>query len=113
MGWVNIVFDLIVLDPPSFTKSKGKVQDARRGYKEIHLRALRLLTREGLLATFCCSHHISSEIFKEVVADASVDAKKTLRQLARYTQSADHPVIVTLPETGYLKGFLCELAPGR
>jgi len=107
------LFDLIILDPPSFTKSKGKVSDARRGYKEIHLRALRLLDRGGLLATFCCSHHISSAIFREIIVEASVDAKKTLRQLAIYTQSADHPIIANLPETEYLKGFLFELAPGR
>ena len=106
-------FDLIILDPPSFTKSKGKVQDARRGYKEIHLRALRLLAKDGLLATFCCSHHINSAIFKEIISEAAVDARKTLRQIAVYTQSADHPIIVSIPETEYLKGFLFELAPGR
>jgi 23S rRNA (cytosine1962-C5)-methyltransferase len=107
------LFDLIILDPPSFTKSKGKVSDARRGYKEIHLRALRLLERGGLLATFCCSHHINPALFKEIIVDAAVDAKKTLRQLAVYTQSADHPIIASLPETEYLKGFLFELVPGR
>ncbi len=106
-------FDLIILDPPSFTKSKGKLHDALRGYKEIHLRALKLLNPDGLLATYCCSHHVSSEIFKEVISDATVDAKKTLRQLAVYSQGVDHPIIPTLPETEYLKGFLFELAPGR
>jgi 23S rRNA (cytosine1962-C5)-methyltransferase len=107
------LFDLIILDPPSFTKSKGTVSDARRGYKEIHLRALRLLDRGGQLATFCCSHHISHALFKEIIVEAGVDARKTLRQLAAYTQSADHPIIASLPETEYLKGFLFELAPGR
>lgn len=106
-------FDLIVLDPPSFTKSKGKLQDALRGYKEIHLRALKLLAPDGLLATFCCSHHVSADIFKQVVNEATVDAKKTLRQLATYTQGLDHPIIPTLPETEYLKGFLFESAPGK
>ncbi|MDB6171119.1 MAG: s-adenosyl-l-methionine-dependent methyltransferase [Chthoniobacteraceae bacterium] len=106
-------FDLIILDPPSFTKSKSTLNDAMRGYKEIHLRALKLLAPDGLLATFCCSHHVSAEIFKEVINEATVDAKKTLRQLAIYTQGADHPIIPTLPETEYLKGFLFELAPGR
>jgi 23S rRNA (cytosine1962-C5)-methyltransferase len=106
-------FDLIILDPPSFTKSKSTLNDAMRGYKEIHLRALKLLAPDGLLATFCCSHHVSAEIFKEVINQATVDAKKTLRQLAIYTQGADHPIIPTLPETEYLKGFLFELAPGR
>jgi 23S rRNA (cytosine1962-C5)-methyltransferase len=106
-------YDLIVLDPPSFTKTKGKLAEARRGYKEIHLRALRLLAPNGLLATYCCSHHVSAEIFREIVNEAVVDAKKTLRQLAHYTQGIDHPIITTLPETEYLKGFLFELAPGR
>jgi 23S rRNA (cytosine1962-C5)-methyltransferase len=106
-------YDLIILDPPSFTKSKGKLTDAMRGYKEIHLRALKLLSHEGLLATFCCSHHVTHEHFREVINEATVDAKKTLRQLAIYTQAADHPIIATLPETEYLKGFLFELAPGR
>lgn len=106
-------YDLIVLDPPSFTKSKGKLHDALRGYKEIHLRALRLLAPNGLLATFCCSHHVSAEQFRQVINEATVDAKKTLRQLAIYTQNLDHPIIPTLPETEYLKGFLFELVPGR
>ncbi|HYR58613.1 MAG TPA: class I SAM-dependent rRNA methyltransferase [Chthoniobacteraceae bacterium] len=106
-------FDLIVLDPPSFTKSKGKLTDAMRGYKEIHLRALKLLNPDGLLATFCCSHHVSAEHFREMINDATVDAKKTLRQLAIFTQAPDHPIIPTLPETEYLKGWLFELAPGR
>ncbi|HEX8311611.1 MAG TPA: class I SAM-dependent rRNA methyltransferase, partial [Chthoniobacteraceae bacterium] len=109
----QVQYDLIILDPPSFTKSKGKLNDALRGYKEIHLRALKLLAPGGRLATFCCSHHVSSEIFKEVINEATVDAKKTLRQLAIYTQGLDHPIISTLPETEYLKGFLFELAPGR
>jgi len=84
-----------------------------RGYKEIHLRALKLLATDGLLATYCCSHHVSREIFQGIINEATVDARKTLRQLAIYTQSADHPVISTLPETEYLKGALYELAPGR
>lgn len=106
-------YDLIILDPPSFTKSKGKLGDAMRGYKEIHLRALKLLNTDGLLATFCCSHHVTNEIFKEVINEAAVDAKKTLRQLEYYSQGPDHPIITTLPETEYLKGWLFELAPGR
>ena len=96
-------YDLIVLDPPSFTKSAGKLQDALRGYKEIHLRALKLLNPDGLLATFCCSHHVSRELFLEVINEAAVDAKKTLRQIAAFSQGADHPIITTLPETEYLK----------
>ncbi len=106
-------YDLIVLDPPSFTKSKGALDGAMRGYKEIHLRALKLLNPDGLLATFCCSYHVSHEHFRGIINEATVDAKKTLRQLATFTQGLDHPVIPTLPETEYLKGYLFELAPGR
>lgn len=109
----NQTYDLIILDPPSFTKTKGKLTDARRGYKEIHLRALRLLSPEGILATFCCSHHVSAEYFREVIVEAAVDAKRTLRQLAAFSQGIDHPIIPTLPETEYLKGFLFDLAPSR
>ncbi len=106
-------YDLIVLDPPSFTKTKGKLNDAMRGYKEIHLRALKLLNPDGMLATFCCSHHVSREIFMEMINESAVDARKTLRQIEAYSQGADHPIITTLPETEYLKGWLFELAPGR
>jgi 23S rRNA (cytosine1962-C5)-methyltransferase len=109
----NARWDLIILDPPSFTKTKGKLQDAMRGYKELHLRALKLLNPDGILATYCCSHHVSREHFAEVINEATVDARKTLRQLAIYTQGLDHPVISTLPETEYLKGGLYELVPGR
>ena len=106
-------YDLIILDPPSFTKSKGQLSDAMRGYKEIHLRALKLLSDDGLLATFCCSHHVSPAEFREMLIDASVDARRSVRQLARYTQAADHPVVPTLPETEYLQGYLYEAMPGR
>ncbi len=106
-------WDLIILDPPSFTKSKEKLGDALRGYKEIHLRALKLLNPDGLLATYCCSHHVNRGEFRGIINEATVDAKRTLRQLAMYSQSADHPIISTIPETEYLKGFLFELVPGR
>jgi 23S rRNA (cytosine1962-C5)-methyltransferase len=96
--------------PPSFTKTKGKLHDAARGYKEIHLRALQLLAPDGLLADILLLVPCHRGIFKEVIKDAAVDAKKTLRQLATYSQGLDHPIIPTLPETEYLKGFLFELA---
>lgn len=98
-------FDLIVLDPPSFTKSRKSVSGAMRGYKEIHLRALKLLTREGILSTYSCSHHINEKEFFGMVCDASVDAKRTLRLIDRHSQRRDHPIIATIPETHYLKGF--------
>lgn len=105
-------YDLIILDPPSFTKAKSQLGDALRGYKEIHLRALRLLSENGLLATFCCSHHAGAE-FRSVIAEAAVDARRSLRQLRRYGQGLDHPTVLTLPETEYLQGYLFEAMPGR
>lgn len=106
-------YDLIILDPPSFTKNKKTLMDAMRGYKEIHLRSLKLLDKGGLLSTFCCSHHASRELFLENLADASVDAKKSLRLLAEHHQRPDHPVLITLPETSYLKGFTCQVIATR
>ncbi len=106
-------YDLIVLDPPSFTKNKKTLIDAMRGYKEIHLRSLKLLEKGGLLSTFCCSHHASRELFLENLADASVDAKKSLRLVAEHAQRADHPVLISLPETSYLKGFTSQVIATR
>lgn len=105
-------FDLIVLDPPSFTKNRKSVGNAMRGYKEIHLRALKMLNRDGILATYSCSHHIHENEFFRMICDASVDAKKTLRLLERQSQRRDHPVIATLPESHYLKGFLFQTVGG-
>lgn len=102
-------FDLIVLDPPSFTRNRAAVGDALRGYKEIHLRALKLLKPGGVLATFCCSHHVSAELFQDVVLSAAYDAHKLLRRVATYGQSPDHPVIPAIPETEYLKGYAFEV----
>jgi 23S rRNA (cytosine1962-C5)-methyltransferase len=106
-------YDLIILDPPSFTRNKKTLMDAMRGYKEIHLRSLKLLEKGGILSTFCCSHHASRELFLENLADASVDAKKSLRLIAEHSQRADHPVLITIPETGYLKGFTVEVIATR
>ncbi len=106
-------YDLIILDPPSFTKSKSQIGDAMRGYKEIHLRALKLLADDGLLATFCCSHHVGATEFREMLIEASVDARRSVRQIGRFTQAADHPVVPTLPETEYLQGYLLEAMPAR
>lgn len=102
-------WDLIVLDPPSFTRNRASVPDALRGYKEIHLRALRMLKPGGTLATFCCSHHVNSELFMDVILSAAYDAHKQVRRTAIYTQSPDHPVLPAIPETEYLKGFAFEL----
>lgn len=104
-------YDLIILDPPSFTRNKKTLNDAMRGYKEIHLRALKLLDKGGLLSTYCCSHHASRELFLDNLVSASVDAKKSIRLLAEHRQRADHPVLPALPETSYLKGFTVEVIP--
>src|SRR5258706_8378371 len=101
-------WDLIVLDPPSFTRNRASVPDALRGYKEIHLRALKLLRTGGTLATFCCSHHVDAQMFQEVIMAAAVDARCLLRRVAIYTQSPDHPILPIIPETEYLKGFAFE-----
>ena len=103
-------FDCIVLDPPSFTRHRASVPDALRGYKEIHLRALKLLKPSGTLATFCCSHHVDAAMFQEVILAAAFDARRILRRVATYSQSPDHPVIPVIAETEYLKGFAFEVA---
>jgi 23S rRNA (cytosine1962-C5)-methyltransferase len=102
-------FDLIILDPPSFTRNRASVPDALRGYKEIHLRALKLLKVGGTLATFCCSHHVNSELFLDSLLSAAFDTRRVLRRVATYGQSPDHPVIPMIPETEYLKGFAFEV----
>lgn len=102
-------WDLIVLDPPSFTRNRASVPDALRGYKEIHLRALKLLKTGGTLATFCCSHHVNGGLFQDTVLSAAFDARRILRRIATYSQSPDHPIIPMIPETEYLKGFAFEV----
>jgi 23S rRNA (cytosine1962-C5)-methyltransferase len=102
-------WDLIVLDPPSFTRNRASVPDALRGYKEIHLRALKLLKVGGTLATFCCSHHVNAALFLDTLLSAAFDARRVLRRVAIYSQGPDHPVIPMIPETEYLKGFAFEV----
>ncbi len=104
-------FDVVILDPPSFTRNRAAVQDALRGYKEIHLRALKLLKPGGLLATFCCSHHVDAVTFQEAIMAAAYDARRLLRRIDTFSQSPDHPIIPAIPETEYLKGFAYEVVP--
>jgi 23S rRNA (cytosine1962-C5)-methyltransferase len=104
------VFDAIILDPPSFTRTRAAVEDALRGYKEIHLRALKLLKPGGTLATFCCSHHVDAALFESVILEAAFDARRLLRRVAVFSQSPDHPILPAVPETEYLKGFAFEAA---
>ena len=100
---------MIVLDPPSFTRNRASVPDALRGYKEIHIRALKLLKAGGTLATFCCSHHVDAVTFQDVILSAAYDTRRILRRVATYSQSPDHPIIPMIPETEYLKGFAFEV----
>jgi 23S rRNA (cytosine1962-C5)-methyltransferase len=99
-------FDLIVLDPPKFARSKGELDAATRGYKDINLLAMRLLTPGGLLATFSCSGLVTPDLFQKVVFGASIDAGRAMQVIARLTQAPDHPLLLTFPEGEYLKGLL-------
>jgi 23S rRNA (cytosine1962-C5)-methyltransferase len=101
-------FDLVVVDPPAFSKSRESVEQAARGYKEINLRALRLLKPGGTLVSCSCSHHMSEAHLLEVVAQAALDSGKRLRVLDRRTQAHDHPILLTVPETHYLKCLILQ-----
>lgn len=102
-------YSMVVLDPPAFAKSRKTIDDALRGYKEINLRALKLLESGGVLVTCSCSHHVSEAELLGVVAEAALDAGKVLRVLERRTQAADHPILLTVPETMYLKCLILEV----
>jgi 23S rRNA (cytosine1962-C5)-methyltransferase len=101
-------FDTVVLDPPAFAKSRAAVGGALRGYKEINLRGLRLLTRGGLMLTASCSYHVSRAQFLDVLADAAADSGRRVAIRRHLGQSSDHPELLTVPETGYIKGALLE-----
>ncbi|HEV7843181.1 MAG TPA: class I SAM-dependent rRNA methyltransferase [Pyrinomonadaceae bacterium] len=96
-------FDTIVLDPPAFAKNRASVQRAARGYKEINLRALKLLRTDGVLVTCTCSYHMPEKMFLEIIADAGRDARRRLQLVEKRTQASDHPVLFGVPETYYLK----------
>jgi 23S rRNA (cytosine1962-C5)-methyltransferase len=96
-------FDTIILDPPAFAKSRATVKSAARGYKEINLRALKLLNPGGVLVTCSCSYHLSEGLFLELIADAALDAHRRLQIVEKRGQSRDHPVLLGVPETHYLK----------
>ncbi len=102
-------FSMVVLDPPAFAKSRRNVEAAASGYKEINLRALRLLGPGGVLVTCSCSHHVSEAMLLEVVAQGALDARRTVRVLERRTQAQDHPILLTVPETHYLKCLILEV----
>jgi 23S rRNA (cytosine1962-C5)-methyltransferase len=96
-------FDTIVLDPPAFARNRATVKSAARGYKEINLRALKLLNSGGVLVTCTCSYHMSEEMFLEIIADAALDAHRRVQIIEKRGQSGDHPVLLGVPETHYLK----------
>lgn len=102
-------WDMIVLDPPAFAKSKRAVEGALRGYKELNLRALRMLRSGGLLVTCSCSHHVSWADLEAAVASAATDAHRSVRILERRGAAIDHPVVLNLPETEYLKCLICSV----
>ena len=99
-------WDLIVLDPPPFAKSKSALEGALRGYKELNLRAMKSLVSGGVLATYTCSHHMQDAQLREVLAEAAADAKRRVHVLEFCHQPPDHPVLVTMPESEYLRGYI-------
>lgn len=101
-------YDFIILDPPAFTKSRATVDSAIRGYKEINLRAMKLLPRGGYLATCSCSHFVPEDKFREMLRNAASDAGVSLRQIEVRQQAADHPILWNVPETDYLKFFILQ-----
>ena len=102
-------YDVIILDPPAFTKSRETVKNAYRGYKEINLRAMKLLRRGGYLVTASCSHFMTEEKFREMLVDAARDAGVGLRQIEVRHAAPDHPILWGVPETDYLKFFMFQI----
>ena len=102
-------YDFIILDPPAFTKSRKTVDSAQRGYKEINLRALKLLPRGGYFATASCSHFMPSELFVKMLRSAALDAGVELRQIEARQQAPDHPILWNVPETDYLKFYIFQV----
>ncbi len=105
----NKLFDVVILDPPAFTKNRQGIHNASKGYKEINLRGMKLLKPGGFLISFSCSHFISTSLFSDILAEAAHDAGKTIREIQYLTQSKDHPVVWGINETHYLKGFILQI----
>jgi len=101
-------FDMVILDPPAFAKNRDSIPAAQRGYKEINLRAIKLLKPGGFLVTCSCSYHISEALFLQIVAEAANDVGRNLVVVERRTQAKDHPILLTMPETHYLKCLICK-----
>lgn len=106
----NKHFDIIILDPPKFADSASQIEKASRGYKDINLLALKLLKKNGLLFTFSCSGHITSELFNKIISDAALDSGKTIHIIKYLLQSSDHTMLTSFPESLYLKGLVCKVS---
>ncbi len=102
-------FDTVILDPPAFAKDRASVPAALRGYKEINLRSLKLLRPGGYLITCSCSHHVAEHSFLQMLAEAASDTRKMIQIVERRTQAKDHPIVLTIPETAYIKCFILKL----
>lgn len=102
-------FQMVILDPPAFAKNRDSLEAATRGYKEINLRALKILAPEGYLVTCSCSYHLSEALFLQLIAEAANDAKKNVVVAERRTQAEDHPILLTMPETHYLKAIILKV----
>ncbi|MCS7222628.1 MAG: class I SAM-dependent rRNA methyltransferase [Anaerolineae bacterium] len=102
-------FDVVVLDPPKFATTQGQVPSAARGYKDINLLAMQLLRPGGLLATFSCSGVVTLDLFQKIVLGAAVDARRDVQIIGRLSQGPDHPILLSFPESEYLKGLLCRV----
>lgn len=105
----NKHFDIIILDPPKFAESASQVEKAGRGYKDINLLAIKLLNTNGLLVTFSCSGHITTDLFSKIISDAALDSGKTVHIIKHLTQSSDHTMLTSFPESLYLKGLICKV----
>ena len=105
----NSPYDYIILDPPAFTKSSASLKNAERGYKEINMKAMKLLPRGGYLATCSCSHFMTDELFRKMLRSAAADAGVSLRQIEARQQSPDHPILWNVPETDYLKFYIFQI----
>jgi len=103
LGKASERFGCIILDPPAFAKSRAKVREALKGYKEINLRAMKLIDPNGTLVSCSCSHHIGQELFREMLIDTAYSAKRRVRLLEMRSQARDHPMLLAAPETQYLK----------
>ncbi len=105
----GVKFDFIILDPPSFSKSRAAVENAKKGYNEINLRAMKIIKPGGFLVTSTCSYHVTEELFKNILDGASRDARKRLRLIEMLSQSRDHPILLGVPETHYLNCIIMQV----